>query len=263
MEPADLPAELWRLILSYLWLPELGRCSAVCRGWRQLVLSLDRTRWRQLCLGVLQHRPPNWPTCPAAKPPSWRDACKQHYLASKTWTRNMQDPESSTCLSLFRRRRGRRRLCVGTGGDFGSLRAALAAASPYDQLVLLPGVHEEQSEVLLRVPVELVGQGGLGDVVLRASVDQHGPTARLCNLVLLPPRSSSLLYKVRLGGDGEATAVSWLGGFPVCRCLGVHGTPKLMGACGLCPLDVSACLQIATNATQITNSKNACNYANT
>ncbi|XP_065511852.1 F-box only protein 10 isoform X2 [Caloenas nicobarica] len=196
MEPIDLPAELWRLILSHLRLPELGRCSAVCRAWRQLVLSLDRTRWRQLCLGVLQHRPPSWPNRPAAEPPSWRDACKQHYLASKTWTRNMQDPESSTCLSLFRRRKGRRRLCVGTGGDFSSLRAALAAAGPYDRLVLLPGVHEEQSEVLLKMPVELVGQGGLGDVVLRARVDQHGPTARLCNLVLLPPHSSSLLYKV-------------------------------------------------------------------
>ncbi|XP_071658407.1 LOW QUALITY PROTEIN: F-box only protein 10 [Patagioenas fasciata] len=54
MEPADLLAELWRLILPHLRLPELGRCSVVCRGWRQLVLSLDRTCWRQLCLGVLQ-----------------------------------------------------------------------------------------------------------------------------------------------------------------------------------------------------------------
>ncbi|KAK2510915.1 Fbxo10 [Columba guinea] len=107
-------------------------------------------RWRQLCLGVLQHRPPNWPNRPDAEPPSWTDTCKQHYLASKTWTRNMQDPRFVTCLSLFCRRKGRRRLRVGAGGDFGSLCAALAAAGPYDRLVLLPSVQEEQSEVLLK-----------------------------------------------------------------------------------------------------------------
>ncbi|NXH69999.1 FBX10 protein, partial [Hydrobates tethys] len=79
-----------------------------------------------------------------------------------------------------------RRLCVGAGGEFGSLRAALAAASPYDRLVLLPGVHEEQGEVLLKVPVEVVGHGKLGDVALLASIDQHCPTARLCNVVFMP-----------------------------------------------------------------------------
>ncbi|KFP56927.1 F-box only protein 10, partial [Cathartes aura] len=140
--------------LSYLPLPDLGHCSLVCRAWYELVLSLDKTRWRQLCLSCLEHRHPNWPNQPGVEPESWREAFKQHYLASKTWTKNTQDLESSNCLSLFRRRKGRRRLCVGTGGEFSSLRAALAAASSYDCLMLLPGMHEEQSEVLLKVPVE-------------------------------------------------------------------------------------------------------------
>uniref|UniRef100_A0A8C0BKF5 F-box protein 10 n=1 Tax=Buteo japonicus TaxID=224669 RepID=A0A8C0BKF5_9AVES len=113
MEVSGLPAELWRLILSYLRLPDLGRCSLVCRTWYELVLSLDKTRWRQLCLGCLEHRHPNWPNQPGVEPPSWREAFKQHYLSSKTWTKNTQDPETSNCLSLFRRRKGRRRLCVG------------------------------------------------------------------------------------------------------------------------------------------------------
>ncbi|XP_068276267.1 F-box only protein 10 isoform X1 [Nyctibius grandis] len=199
MEVGGLPVELWQLILSYLHLPDLGRCSSVCRAWRELVLSLDRTHWRQLCLGCLEHRHPNWPNQPGVEPRSWREAFKQHYLASKTWTKNTQDLDSSNCLSLFRRRKGQRRLCVGTGGEFGSLRAALAAASPYDRLVLLPGLHEEQGEVLLKVPVELVGQGRLGDAVLMASIDQHCPTARLCNVVLMPARFTSLLYKTASG----------------------------------------------------------------
>lgn len=202
MEVSSLPVELWQLILSYLRLPDLGRCSLVCRAWYELVLSLDKTRWRQLCLGCLEHRHPNWPNQPSVEPRSWREAFKQHYLASKTWTKNTQDLESSNCLSLFRRRKGRRQLCIGAAGEFSSLRAALAAASPYDCLVLLPGVHEEQGEVLLKVPVEVVGQGNLGDVALLASIDQHCPTARLCNMVFMPARFTSVLYKVRLGGAG-------------------------------------------------------------
>ncbi|KFQ72513.1 F-box only protein 10, partial [Phaethon lepturus] len=110
-----LPVELWQLILSSLRLPDLGRCSLVCRAWYKLILSLDKTRWRQLCLGCLEHRHPNWPNQPSVEPRSWREAFKQHYLASKTWTKNTQNLESSNCLSLFRRRKGRRRLSVGTG----------------------------------------------------------------------------------------------------------------------------------------------------
>ncbi|XP_026722681.1 F-box only protein 10 [Athene cunicularia] len=199
MEADALPVELWQLILSYLKLPDLGRCSAVCRAWHEIVLSLDKTHWQQLCLGYLKHRHPNWPNHPDVEPWSWRETFKQHYLASKTWTKNMQDLESSNCLSLFRRRKGRRQLSVGTGGEFSSLRAALAAASPYDRLVLLPGMYEEQNEVLLNVPVEVVGQGMLGDVALLMSIDQHCPTARLCNILFLPSRFTSVLYKTTAG----------------------------------------------------------------
>ncbi|NXN96527.1 FBX10 protein, partial [Rhinopomastus cyanomelas] len=199
MEVGDLPVELWQLILSYLQLPDLGRCSQVCRAWYKLILSLDKTRWRQLCLGCLKHRHPNWPNQPGMEPQSWREAFKQHYLASRTWTRNSHDLEFSNCLSLFWRRRGRRQLCVGTGGKFSSLRAALAATNPYDQLVLLPGVHEEQSEVLLKVPVEVVGQGRLGDVVLLVSIDQLCPTTRFCNIIFMPTHFTSVLYKTASG----------------------------------------------------------------
>ncbi|KAM6034639.1 F-box only protein 10 isoform 2-T3 [Chlamydotis macqueenii] len=199
MEVGGLPVELWQLILSYLCLPDLGRCSLVCRAWYELVLSLDKTRWRQLCLGCIEHRHPNWPNQPGMEPQSWREAFKQHYLASKTWTKTTQDLESSNCLSLFRRRKGRRQLCVGASGEFSSLRAALAAASPYDRLVLLPGVHEEQSELLLKVPMEIVGQGKLGDVALVVSINQHCPTARLCNVVFMPARFTSVLYKTTSG----------------------------------------------------------------
>ncbi|XP_025057207.1 F-box only protein 10 isoform X3 [Alligator sinensis] len=199
MDISGLPVELWRLILSYLHLPDLGRCSMVCRAWYELILSLDNTRWRQLCLGCIECRHPNWPNQPDVEPQSWREAFKQHYLASKTWSKNTQDLESSNCFYLFRRKKDRRVLCVGPGYEFESLRVALAAANPYDRIVLLPGVYEEQSEIVLKVPVEIVGQGKLGDVALLVSIDQHCQTTRLCNVVFMPAWFTPVVYKTTSG----------------------------------------------------------------
>ncbi|XP_044878402.1 F-box only protein 10 isoform X2 [Mauremys mutica] len=199
MEISGLPVELWRLILSYLRLPDLGRCSLVCRAWYELILSLDNTRWRQLCLGCIECRHPNWPNQPDVEPQSWREAFKQHYVASKTWTKNAQDFESSNCFYLFRRKKDRHVLRVGQGCEFDTLRAALASAGVYDRIVLLPGVYEEQSEIILKVPVEIVGQGTLGDVALLVSIDQHCPTTRLCNVVFMPAWFTPVVYKTTSG----------------------------------------------------------------
>ncbi|XP_043370359.1 F-box only protein 10 isoform X3 [Dermochelys coriacea] len=199
MEISGLPVELWRLILSYLRLPDLGRCSLVCRAWYELILSLDNTRWRQLCLGCIECRHPNWPNQPHVEPQSWREAFKQHYVASKTWTKNTQDFESSHCFYLFRRKKDRRVLHVGQGCEFDTLRAGLASADVYDRIVLLPGVYEEQSEIILKVPVEIMGQGKLGDVALLVSIDQHCPTTRLCNVVFMPAWFTPVVYKTTSG----------------------------------------------------------------
>ncbi|CAM4496797.1 unnamed protein product [Leuciscus chuanchicus] len=201
MEVGSLPVELWRLILAYLPLPDLGRCCLVCRAWRELILSLDSTRWRQLCLGCPECRHPNWPRRPHLPPVSWREALRQHALASRTWTQNGSDLHSSACLHLFRRRKDRRVWHVGTvaGRGYETFRGALAAAGPYDKVVLHAGVYEEQVEVSLKVPVEIVGMGKLGDVSLLVSFDQQCPTARLCNLVFMPAWFSPVVYKTSSG----------------------------------------------------------------
>ncbi|XP_075886789.1 F-box only protein 10 isoform X2 [Nelusetta ayraudi] len=199
MEVGSLPVELWRVILAYLPLPDLGRCCQVCRAWRELVLSLDNTRWRQLCLGCPECKHPNWPSRPHLEPTSWREALKQHALATRTWTQNGPDLQSSTCLLFFRRRKDRRVLHVGAGYEFETLRSALGVAGPYDRVVLHPGVYEEQAEVVLKVPVELIGLGQLGEVALLICIEQQCPTARLCNLVFMPPWFSTVVYKTSWG----------------------------------------------------------------
>uniref|UniRef100_A0A3B4VMH3 F-box protein 10 n=1 Tax=Seriola dumerili TaxID=41447 RepID=A0A3B4VMH3_SERDU len=199
MEVGSLPVELWRVILAYLPLPDLGRCCQVCRAWRELILSLDNTRWRQLCLGCPECRHPNWPSQPHLEPPSWREALKQHALATRTWTQNGPELQSSACLLFFRRRKDRRVWHVGPGCEFETLRGALGVVGPYDRVVLHPGVYEEQAEVALKVPVELVGLGRLGEVSLLVCMEQQCPTARLCNLVFMPPWFSTVVYKTSWG----------------------------------------------------------------
>ncbi|XP_026026685.1 F-box only protein 10 [Astatotilapia calliptera] len=199
MEVGSLPVELWRVILAYLPLPDLGRCCQVCRAWRELILSLDNTRWRQLCLGCPECRHPNWPSQPHLEPPSWREALKQHALATRTWTQNGPELQSSACLLFFRRRKDRRVWHVGPGCEFETLRGALGVVGPYDRVVLHPGVYEEQAEVALKVPVELVGLGRLGEVALLVCMEQQCPTARLCNLVFMPPWFSTVVYKTSWG----------------------------------------------------------------
>uniref|UniRef100_A0A671RMY4 F-box only protein 10-like n=1 Tax=Sinocyclocheilus anshuiensis TaxID=1608454 RepID=A0A671RMY4_9TELE len=66
-------------------------------------------------------------------------------------------------------------------------------------VVLHAGVYEEQVEVSLKVPVEIVGMGKLGDVSLLVSFDQQCPTARLCNLVFMPAWFSPVVYKTSSG----------------------------------------------------------------
>lgn len=52
-------------------------------------------------------------------------------------------------------------------------------------MVLHPGAYQEQTELALKVPAELVGLGQLGEVSLLACVEQQSPTARLCTLVFM------------------------------------------------------------------------------
>uniref|UniRef100_A0AAZ3RM37 F-box domain-containing protein n=1 Tax=Oncorhynchus tshawytscha TaxID=74940 RepID=A0AAZ3RM37_ONCTS len=186
----NLPVEMWRVVLAYLPLPELGRCSLVCRAWRELILSLDNTRWRQLCLGLPEcPRHPNWPSQPHLEPSSWREALRQHAIANRTWSRHAHpELQPSACLHLFRRRKERR---VWQG--------ALGVAGSYDRVVLHPGVYEEQAELVLKVPVEVVGLGRLGDVALLVSLEQQCPTARLSNLVFMPAWFSTVVYKTLSG----------------------------------------------------------------
>lgn len=49
----------------------------------------------------------------------------------------------------------------------------------------------------MKVPVELVGLGRLGEVALLVCIEQQCPTARLCNLVFMPPWFSTVVYKVK------------------------------------------------------------------
>ncbi|KPP77970.1 F-box only protein 10-like [Scleropages formosus] len=199
MDVCSLPVELFRAILAYLSLADLGRCGTVCRAWRELILGLDKTLWRQLFWRRPEWRHPSWPIRPHEEPPSWREALRKNLQATRIWSLHAPELDPSSCLHLFRRRKECRLWHVGAGCEHKTLRGALGAAGAYDRVLLHPGVYEEQAEVVLKVPVEVIGNGKFGEVTLLVSIDQQCPTARFCNLVLMPPWFSPVIYKTSSG----------------------------------------------------------------
>ena len=184
---ALLPLELWRVILNHLSVRDLCRCSQVCQEWRELVKSLDSTRWKELFLASKRWKHPNWPNYTQKEPSSWKDTYKLHYLASKQWVNRSVEVRCAPCLYLFRRRLDRRRvLRVGAGREFQTIKSAIAAASPFDCILLQPGVYDEQHVLSLKFPVELCGEGELGDVLVQIAIEQQASTTRIQNIILQP-----------------------------------------------------------------------------
>lgn len=184
---ALLPLELWRVILNHLSVRDLCRCSQVCQEWRELVKSLDSTRWKELFLASKRWKHPNWPNYTQKEPSSWKDTYKVHHLASKQWVNRSVEVRCAPCLYLFRRRLERRRvLRVGAGREFQTIKSAIASASPFDYILLQPGVYDEQHVLSLKFPIEICGEGELGDVVVQIAIEQQASTTRIQNIILQP-----------------------------------------------------------------------------
>ena len=192
----ELPFEFWRLVFTYLPAQDLCRCCLVCSPWNELVLSLDSTHWRALYLRSSEWRHPKWPLLPESEPKSWKEEYREHYLAAKRWTLGAHQVEQSKCLYVFRSRHERKVLHVGAGFEHESLQSALSVANDLDRILIFPGVYDEQCEMSSKIPLELVGVGELGSVVLVMCLDHLAPTGRLCNLVLRSPRFTWYMLKV-------------------------------------------------------------------
>ncbi|KAL1023947.1 hypothetical protein UPYG_G00049400 [Umbra pygmaea] len=142
---------------------------------------------------------PDTPTGPA-NPTLTRHPGERH-CGSTPWqvgpgpatpSRSFSPPPASTCSAGVRSAGSGRWGWRGEEGARGQWRAVC-------RVVLHPGVYEEQAELVLKVPVEVVGLGCLGDVVLLVSLEQQCPTARLCNLVFMPVWFSTVVYKTSSG----------------------------------------------------------------
>ena len=165
--------------------------------------SLDATRWKELFLSSKKWKHPNWPNYTQKEPSSWKDTYKFHHIASKQWVNRSIEVRCSPCLYLFRRRLERQRLQkVGPGKEFMTIKSAVAFASPFDCVLVYPGVYEEQHVLSLKFPIEFCGKGDLGDVVLQIPIEQQATTARFHNLVIQPGAQRSqnslpVIFKVR------------------------------------------------------------------
>ena len=183
---ANLPLELWRLVLSYLGVLDLCRCAQVCKEWRELVKSLDSTRWKELFLATKKWKHPNWPNYTHREPFSWKDTYKRHHIASKQWINRSMEVRCAPLLHVFRKRVERRVKHVGLAEEFSTLRSAIAAAAPFDCIVLHGNNYEDQRVLNLKFPIEICGDGELGEVILQMPIEQQTSTSRIHNIVLQP-----------------------------------------------------------------------------
>ncbi|XP_077869565.1 F-box only protein 10-like [Saccoglossus kowalevskii] len=194
-----LPPELWRLVFHYFSVQELCRCCQVCVLWNELVNSLDNTVWKKRYYSYPEWRHPNWPISPTVDPKSWKQCLKDNYMANKVWCEYWKDTDQSQCLYVFRKRRDRKTLHVGADCEFTSLKDALNNANAFDRIYLHPGTYDEQIMMLTKLPLELVGYGKLGQVVLTASIELQAETARICNVVIKAPWFTSTIIQSTLG----------------------------------------------------------------
>ncbi|BFZ21207.1 hypothetical protein BsWGS_24246 [Bradybaena similaris] len=199
-DKSGLPWELWQFILSWLSAADLCRVSCVCKTWAELVASVDSTRWKELYLGCSEWRHPFWPLNTQTEPPSWRLAYQDQYTSTRFWCqRKKREAKNVTCTTLFKKSIFQRSIHVGPGLAHESLKAALAIASDYDRIIMHPGIYDEQLEVMIKVPLELVGHGELGSVILNVGVKQLSTSTRLTGLVLRAPWFTSFIINVNSG----------------------------------------------------------------
>ena len=124
------PVEVWRIIFSYLGACDLCHCATVSKEWNLLVDSIDSTRWRELYLQHVKHKRwkhPFWPNHTHKKPKSWKNCYRLRYLSSKLWLLNDIYPTCS--IQIFKRKRTRRILTVGSGKTFNRHKICIRKSS--------------------------------------------------------------------------------------------------------------------------------------
>ena len=115
---------------------------------------------------------------------------------------------------------------MGPGRQYETLKSAFAVAGEYDRILVHPGIYDEQLEMSLKAPFELVGVGELGSVILVVCLECVALSGRLSNLVLRAPWFTNFILKVM------CTVAGWGGGYthsqtlhlpsthvPVCVCV--------------------------------------------
>ena len=131
---------------------------------------------------------------------------------------------------------------VGPGLQHETLKSAFAVAGEYDRILVHPGIYDEQLEMSLKVPFELVGVGELGSVILVVCLECVALSGRLSNLVLRAPWFTNFVLKVMhsllVGGwGGGGGGAGWDG---VCVCVLGGGRAVCVCVCVWLGLSVSS-----------------------
>ncbi|KAL8576007.1 hypothetical protein ACOMHN_052025 [Nucella lapillus] len=198
-DKSGLPLEIWQIIFSYLSFRDLCSVARVSKTWYDLALSVDVTRWKELYLARPEWRHPYWPLNSNLEPSSWKLAFRSQYMSTRFWYRCSQQAHKAGCMTLWKRARERQVIEVGPGLQHETLKSAFSVASEYDKILVHPGIYDEQLEMSMKLPYELVGVGELGSIILVVSLEHVALSGRFSNLVLRAPWFTNFIFKVRCG----------------------------------------------------------------
>ena len=187
----NLLSEIWRIVFSFLKAKDLCRCQCVCKDWKNVVTSIDTTRWKELYLLQKKYKRwkhPFWPnedTKDESDIKSWQKLYKQRILESRKWI--LTDLNAScTAHFFFKRKRENKILPVGLGKSYLSVKSALDAASAYDIIYIYPGNYQQPSTLHIKCPVALLGVGKPDDITLTMQINVQVESVKFENLTIKP-----------------------------------------------------------------------------
>ena len=118
-------------------------------------------------------------------------------------------------------------------GDFGTVSEAIAAAKPGDRILVRPGLYQES--LVVDKPLEILGDGPLGDIEIRATggntLTFGANIGRVANLTLRLPGGSGFAYGVDIAQGRlalEGCDISSQGG-GACVAIRDGADPRLRG----------------------------------
>lgn len=216
-----------------------GLASQACRRWHRIEVDHSQSLWRAYFESRDDWHSPTWPfdvqlprvpvhsALPAVE---WKLECRRRHEHALKW---------QTACGLEPRHQGKVHLVLVDYSEelqastadgqaaivHKSLADAVSCSAPYDRIEVYPGQHHPANNLLLVPhPLEIIGKGAVGSVVLTGMLAVTTPHARIVNITIEPVQTMPGI------NQGSALAVKIFESDPSADSRGSDSsTPNVMG----------------------------------